>query len=276
MLLMLRLSILMLMAAVVVNAEALTKDEILKHIKNNIVKNHQVKINSIDVVGSKKVPALKGWSVYFVNMNLTYRGQKINAPETVFYKDGFLTGNLFDLKGTNYRAIIKPDVDDSYYDKSHLLYDGNKNSAHKIVLFSDPMCPFCREIVPGLLKAAREHPDKIALYYYHLPLKRLHPVSVALARIMRMVQEDGKIDLLDKFYTLKIDYKEKNMTKIANAVKKDIGYDVDMKRLKSKELDNEIKHDEDVATKLMVAGTPTIYIDGKLDTTREKYKQLIK
>ncbi len=249
---------------------------LLKYVKRNIVKNPQVKVDGVTVLEKKTHKDLPGWDILLTTMDLTYQNKKIHVPETMFVKDGFVTGHMVKLKnGHDYRDDIKPTVPQSMYDDAHLLY-GNKDAAHKIIVFSDPMCPFCQEVVPGIMKAAKENPDKIALYYYHLPLLRIHPVSGVLTRIMHEAQKEGKNDVVEKMYTLKIDPRERDIKKILPAVKAHTGYETTEEKLNSKEVKNALKADEDAAGRMMVSGTPTVYIDGEWDKMRDGYKKLIK
>jgi protein-disulfide isomerase len=249
---------------------------LLKYVKKAVVKNPQVKVKGVTVVESKKDKRLPGWTVLLTTMNLEFQGKEINAPETMFVKDGLITGHLVDMKtGNNYRDNIKPTVPQSYYDDAHLLF-GNKDAKHKVLVFSDPQCPFCQELIPEIFKAAKENPTKMAVYYYHLPLLRIHPVSDILTRVMHVAQHEGKIDVVEKLYSLKIDHREVNVTKILAAVKSHSGYSVSAEKVDAKEVKEALKADADAASRMMVSGTPTIYIDGEWDKMREGYKELIK
>jgi protein-disulfide isomerase len=209
-------------------------------------------------------------------MDLKFQGKKIHAPETIFVKDALITGHLVNKKtGNDYRDEIKPTVPKSMYDAKHLLF-GNKDAKHKILVFSDPQCPFCQEVVPAIFKAAKAHPETLSVYYYHLPLLRIHPVSGILTRVMHIAQEQGKLDVVEKIYSLKIGLRETDIKKILPVVKKDIGYDITEEKVNAKEVTEALKADEDAAGRMMVSGTPTVYIDGKWDKMRDGYKKLIK
>lgn len=249
---------------------------LLKYVRKAVVKNPQVKVKGVTIIESKTNEKLPGWNVLLTTMDLEYQGKELHVPETMFVKDGLVTGHLVDLKtGNDYRNEIKPTVPESYYNDAHLLF-GNKDAKHKVLVFSDPECPFCRETVPHIFKAAKENPGKIALYYYHLPLLRIHPVSGVLTRIMHIAQHEGKTDVVEKMYALKISPAETNMTKILAAVKSQTGYSVSSEKVDAKEVKEAIKADELSAGKMMVSGTPTIYIDGEWDKMRDGYKKLIK
>ncbi len=261
--------------SVALNATAIPDNKkLVKYVKKNVVKNPQVKIKGVTVLESKTHKELPGWNILLTTMDLEYQGKEIHAPEIMFIKDGLITGNLVDLKtGNNYRNNIKPTVPNTYYDDAHLLF-GNKDAKHKVLIFSDPQCPFCQEVVPAIFKAAKDNPTKIAVYYYHLPLLRIHPVSDVLTRIMHVAQHEGKADVVEKLYSLKINVKETNTTKIIEAVKKHTGYTTTAAQIDKKEVKEALKADETAAGKMMVNGTPTIYIDGVWDKMRDGYKKL--
>jgi len=264
-------------ATVTLSANAQPDEKtLLKYIKKAVVKNPQVKVKGVTVVESKTHKDLPGWTILLTNMDLEYQKKDIHAPETMFIKDGMVTGHLVNLKtGNDYRDNIKPTVPDSYYDDAHLVF-GNKDAAHKVLIFSDPQCPFCMEIVPAIFTAAKENPTKMAVYYYHLPLLRIHPVSDILTRVMHVAQHEGKMDVVEKIYTLKINPKETDMTKVLAAVKSHTGYSVSAEKVDAKEVKEALKKDTDDAGRMMVQGTPTIYIDGEWDKMRDGYKALIK
>ncbi|MCF6205773.1 MAG: thioredoxin domain-containing protein [Sulfurovum sp.] len=266
-----------LIATIALSANSVPDNKLLvKYVKRNIVKNPQVEVKGVTVIESTTHKDLPGWDILLTTMDLKYQKKDIHVPETMFIKDGLITGHLVNLKtGRDYRNEIKPTVPNSMYDDAHLLY-GNKNAKHKIIVFSDPMCPFCQEVVPEIMKAAKEHPDTIALYYYHLPLLRIHPVSGTLTKIMHQAQQEGKKDVVEKMYSLKIDPRTTDLKKILPAVKKHTGYEITEEKLKDKKLLDAMKADEDTAGRMMVSGTPTVYIDGKWDKMRDGYKKLIK
>ncbi len=265
------------LATVTLSANVQPDNKLLvKYVKRSVVKNPQVKVKGVTVLESKTDERLPGWTILLTTMDLEYQKKEIHAPEMMFVKDGLITGHLVNLKtGNDYRDEIKPSVPQSYYDDAHLMF-GNKDAEHKVLIFSDPQCPFCQEIVPEIFKASRENPKKIAVYYYHLPLLRIHPVSDVLTRVMHVAQHEGKMDVVEKIYSLKIDPRETDMTKILAAVKSHTGYSVTAAQVDAKEVKAAMQADEIAASKMMVSGTPTIYVDGEWDKMRDGYKKLIK
>ena len=258
----------------VLNAN-ISDSELTRYFKKFIVRNPSVKVTGVEVLDVRKLPEHPGWEVYLTNMKLKYKGKDVSAPQTVFVNGSLASPMLIDIKrGINYSKELKPKVPVSLYDDKHLLY-GSKDAKHKIVVFSDPQCPFCMEVVPDIMKAAKAHPETFALYYYHLPLKRIHPVSEILVRVMHVAQNKGQDDVVEKLYALKINPRETNVDKVLAAVKKQSGFTVTKAEIDAAEVKDAIKADEESAAKMMVSGTPTVYVDGEWDKGREKYKTLM-
>ena len=262
-------------AATVVLSAGMSDKELTKYFKRFIVNNPSVKVIGVEVLDVQKIPEYPEWEAYLTNMKLRHKNKDIAAPQVVFVNGGLVSSRLIDLKsGKDYSKELRPKVPASIYDDEHLLF-GNKDAKHKVVIFSDPQCPFCMELVPEIMKAAKAHPETFALYYYHLPLMRIHPVSGILVRVMHVAQEKGQNDIVEKLYTLEINPRETNVDKVLAAVKKHSGFVVTKAEIDTKSVKDAIKADENAAARMMVSGTPTIYVDGKWDKRRDKYESLI-
>ncbi len=254
--------------------------DVINFVKKKLSQNRGLKINSIEVAEKLPIPGVKGWSAYVVEANLELtRGKKtrkIGFETILFVSKNLIATELIDRKtGMDIRSIIQPKLPDDIYSESHLLY-GNPDAEHKLILFSDPLCPFCRMYVPELLKAVKQNPDKIALFYYHLPLSAIHPASDTLVRVMEAAKLKGRKDIVEKIYSIKIDPELKDEKKILKIVEKETGFKVTPNELHDKRIEKIILHDRITARKMLVTGTPTVFADGKKDITREKYKSFIK
>ncbi len=254
--------------------------EVKNYIKNHMVNNSRIKVISVDMISKKSLDKPKGWEAFFVNIHAEVKKSptvtdKVNVPETIFVKDGFAVPTLIDMKtGKDLKSQLKPDLDPKIYDNKH-LFAGNKDAKHKILIFSDPQCPFCKEIVPKIYKAVKDNPKTFALYYYHMPLLRIHPVSDAITRVMLIEQSKGHFDKVIDMYSLAFNPQERNATKILNKINKKYDLNITEKDIDAQKIADELKYDQNIATKSMVAGTPTVYLDGKWDRTREAYKKLL-
>jgi len=257
-------------------------DEVKSYVQKHMIKNKDVKVTQVDIIDSKLLDEPKGWKAFFINIHANVKKgptvfDKVTVPETLFVKDGYTAPTLINLEtGEDLKMVLKPDIKSNVYDEKHLVA-GDKDAKHKLVIFTDPMCPFCREKVPEIYKAVKENPDTFALYYYHLPLLRIHPVSDIITRAMQVAKSKGvKEDKIMELYKLKIDAREVNATKVLGEIKKQLGIDVTEKEINEEKISKEITFDRDIATQSMVTGTPTLYIDDKWDPSRNEYKKLIK
>jgi len=254
-------------------------DDVTDYIKEHMVKNEQVKVESVEVIDSQALNSPKGWEVYFVNIHANVKKSKtvidkVVVPETLFVKDGYFAPTLINMEtGEDYKRILKPKLKDDIFDAKHLIA-GDKDAKHTIVVFSDPQCPFCQTIVPKLYTAAVENPKTFALYYYHFPLLRIHPVSDIISRVMITEQMKGNFKKVIDMYSFKINPREVNATKVLGRLNKEYNLNVTEEQLDTDAVNKELKFDKEMSTKSMVAGTPTVYIDGVWDPSRKKYRTL--
>lgn len=250
---------------------------ILDFEKNKFSSNSRVEIKNIEINAKVKVP-VENWYGYIIDINAIVQNKSIKGKDIIFSNGEVVSPDLIDLKtGKSLRALLQPKLTDNYYDKKHLIA-GNENAKDKIVIFSDPLCPFCIDYVPEVIKHVNKNSDEIALYYYHFPLLKLHPAANTLTKLMEVAKEKGienielkvygtdweshfKSDSLDEklilkafneIFKTKITFEEINTDKIKNLVNSDIAMGDD----------------------LLVKGTPTIFINGEKDNTRLKYESL--
>ena len=247
-------------------------------VRHTLVQNPRIKVEKVTKIAEQPLEGRPDWKAYMFTMDLAVGKKKQQVPEMVFVnsKDQLAAMSLIDMKtGRDLRNEIKPSMPADFYDKKHLVA-GKADAPHKIVVFSDPQCPFCLDYMPGLLKDVRAHPDKVALYYYHMPLVRLHPVSEVLARVMEHLQSQGKSDEAMKLYQLKIDPRLTDEKKILAAIKQQLGIDLKPEDIDKPEYKKAVQEDMKKAASMMVRGTPTIYFDGKYDAGRNEYKKYLK
>jgi protein-disulfide isomerase len=257
------------------------EDDVKSYIKNYMVQNDQVTVTGVDIIDKKELDDAKGWEVYFVNIHANVKKSptvfdKVTVPETLFVKDNISAPTLINMEtGEDYKKTMKPELKADIYDDKHLIA-GNKDAKHKLVIFTDPQCPFCKTKVPEVYKAVKANPETFALYYYHLPLLRIHPVSDIISRVMLIEQAKGHHDKVIEMYGLDINPREVNATKVLGILNKKYDLDIKEKDIDTQEIQKELIADKEMATKSMVSGTPTLYIDGKWDPSRNKYKKFAK
>ncbi len=267
-----------LLVAKAPNEDAINKD-IVGFVKRAINVNPKFKLKDVRVRESKPLDQIKGWRVYFLDIDLEMtKGKNVTTVHDKIFSNGtYLARDFIALKNkSSLKDKIVPDIsDNSFYKKDHLLY-GNANAKHKIVAFSDPLCPFCQDYMPKLIKAVKEHPDKIALYYYHFPLQMLHKASPTIIKAILALEKKGDKNVVEKVYAKKFEIDSADEDKILKEFNKAMGTKVTKKDISDEKLLMHYSDDIEAGGKLMISGTPTIYVDGKKDFSRNKYKEFIK
>ena len=273
MLLMLRLLSMTLLLSSVVYANV-ASEKIEDFLEDRFSENPKLKSVDVQVEEARDLKQLPQWKAYIVNVEATVKAkpQNIIKQKMIWFSNGeMVTKDLIDINtGESLVDRVKPKVKPEHYAKSNLIY-GNMDAKHKIVIFSDPLCPFCRSFVPGALKDMQQNPQKFAVYYYHFPLERLHPASMTLVKAAIAAEHKGVKDVVLKLYKVKINPRERDVQKILNAFNKAEGTDITPKDISNPEVLQQFEHDLKTANDLMVAGTPTVYLDGVVDNTRNKY-----
>ncbi len=270
-----KLSTSLIAATLIAGAAEFNLENFVRH---TLVQNPRIKVEKVTKIAEQPLEGRPDWKAYMFTMDLAVGKKKQQVPEMVFVnsKDQLAAMSLIDMKtGRDLRNEIKPTMPADFYDKRHLVA-GKADAPHKIVVFSDPQCPFCLNYMPGLLKDVRAHPDKVALYYYHMPLVSLHPVSEVLTRVMEHLQSQGKTDEAMKLYQLKIDPRLTDEKKILATIKQQLGIDLKPEDIDKPEYKKAVREDMKKAASMMVRGTPTVYFDGKYDAGRSEYKKYLK
>ena len=273
-----KIKFLVIMLMATVHLFAISQKSVEFYVKRHIEKKMHSKVEKIETLSSYQIGGTKGWKVYFLVLDLKVKMGNVYRNRTlyqvVYNKGKKIAFSLKDKKGNDYSKVLKPHVPLSAYNESHLLV-GNKDARHKILVVSDPFCPFCQEIVPKLIESVERHPKTFALYYYHLPLVRIHPASDVTTKAMHIFQKRGNLKALKECYHLLVSEREKNPQVILDAIKRKTGITLTQKEINSKEIKETMAFDKAMKKRLMVTGTPTIFIDGIWDPSRSAYKKLI-
>ncbi|WP_434636444.1 thioredoxin domain-containing protein [Sulfurimonas sp. NW7] len=243
-------------------------------LEDKFSENPRLKSVDVKVEGVTPLKQLPKWNAYIVNVKavLKNKPKQVIRQKMIWFSNGkMITKDLTDIStGESLVDKVKPTVKARHYAKENLIY-GNANAKHKIVIFSDPLCPFCRGFVPGAIKDMKKEPQKFAVYYYHFPLERIHPASVTLVKAAIAAEHQGVKDVVLKLYNVSINPREKNVKKILEAFNKAEGTNITPEDIQNSSVIKQFNHDRLVATDLMVGGTPTVYLDGSVDNTKKKY-----
>lgn len=239
--------------------------------------NPQIKLEGLSIFIKKELP--NGWYGYVYDIKANVNGQMMDVKDTIFSDGKMVTPELLDISnGRTYKDLLTPTLTNDYYKDSHLIA-GNKNAKNKVVVFSDPLCKFCIEYIPMMLRDVAKAKD-IALYYYHFPLLRIHPAADVVTRAMIVAKKQGIKDIEKKIYEAdlldNISTKEENEQVILDAVNQILKTKITLAQINDKKVKQELEGDMKKADDMMVGGTPTIFVNGVMDRNRQVFEGLVK
>ncbi|HEX5328786.1 DsbA family protein [Sulfuricurvum sp.] len=257
---------------------AATDAEVVSFLKKGIGGNPNISNLRVEVNGKKNLPAMSGWQAYFMSIEADVKqgndSRHINQNGTYFVNGNVIAPELINVKtGERYNDTVAPDFNNAFYTKNNLI-SGEANALHKVAIFSDPLCPFCRRYVPEALSYMAKYPKTFAVYYYHLPLAGLHPAAVTLTKAAIAAEQNGTNNTILSLYKVDINASERDEQKILNAFNKTFGTKIDKDDIRRSSVVKQFDFDQKVASSMMVAGTPTVFFNGQKDASKNKYKEI--
>ena len=142
------------------------------------------------------------------------------------------------------------------------------------MIFSDPLCPFCRTFVPEALSYMKKYPKTFSVYYYHFPLRSLHPAAIPLVKAASVAEAQGEKDILTTLYTVKVDGREPKTQKILDIFNAAQKTKITLQDISTQKVEEQLRHDMNVAQEHLVSGTPTMFFDGNKDASKTRYKNV--
>lgn len=149
-------------------------------------------------------------------------------------------------------------TDDQLY-RGDAPYTGNKDGKIKVVVFSDYLCPYCKNFSSQLDELVKKYPD---LVVYHRTFI-IHSQAEILSRAAEAAALQGKFaEANDLIFN---DYQEAttedDLLSLADKLKIDKGkFKSD---LASTEIVNKVKSDDETARSINLSGTPSVFVNGK-------------
>ena len=250
---------------------------VIEYEKKRVSQNPNIKIKDIKI-NTKKELSIAGWTGYILDINASVQGKDIQAKDFLFTNGTHIAPDLIDMKTMqSMKDVIVPNLTDKYYKKDNLIA-GNEKAKNKVVLFSDPLCPFCMDYIPTVIAEVNKNKENIALYYYAFPLTQIHPASLPLSKLIDIAHSKGVVDVITKAYTIDwskyFDEKSTDEAKILEAFNKELGTDIKIEELNKKELNTKIEKDVAMADDVLVSGTPTIYVNGIKESPKFNFDTL--
>jgi len=145
-----------------------------------------------------------------------------------------------------------------------------------IVEFSDYQCPFCGRTEPLVHQALAAYPTQAKLVYKHMPLVSIHPQALPAALAATAAKNQGKFwEMHEKLFANQKDLGPEQIRQYAH----DIGLDMTKFEadLQSDQVKAAVQEDVQLAQRVGVRGTPTIFVNGKILQNRslDGFKQII-
>ncbi len=183
------------------------------------------------------------------------RNQKIDAQKALFFKS-------LRSKAKVITYLKPPPVFRANVSVEGEPFKGPAKARVTIVNFEDFQCPFCKQVQPAFKELLARYDGKVRLVHKDLPLEGLHPRAREAAEAARCAYEQGKFwEYHDELYA--------NAPKAgADDLKsygKNIGLNMDSfdRCIATGKYRAVVQQDLNEAVQIGVAGTPTIFINGR-------------
>ena len=244
-----------------VRKSAFDKPTLEAYVRHLFVWSPQIKVE----IGDPKPAPVPGFSEVQVHAS----AGNASADETLYVsKDGqkIMRGNFFDVN----QNPFKPELDKLHTDLQPSM--GTPGAPVVVVLFSDFECPYCKEEAKALRSnLLSTYPKEVRLYFKDMPLEQIHPWALPAAIAGRCIFKQNPAafwDYHDWIYEAQSDVTAENLkSKIMEFVK---GREIDPLQLErcmdTKATLPEIEKSIAEAKALGVAGTPTLFVNGRLLT----------
>ncbi|OGI33161.1 MAG: hypothetical protein A2343_02910, partial [Candidatus Moranbacteria bacterium RIFOXYB12_FULL_35_8] len=139
----------------------------------------------------------------------------------------------------------------------------------KVVIFSDFQCPYCKVFYKALRDTMKNYQDKVLFGVKEFPLVGIHPQSENAALASMCALEQGKFwEYADILYAKQSQWGEtkdtasfKNYARTLKLNENDFNGCLDNKKYQAK-----IEADKNDAQNFGITGTPTIFINDKIET----------
>ncbi|WP_294965634.1 thioredoxin domain-containing protein [Sulfurimonas sp.] len=264
--------------------------------KKMITANKNYSIKSIEIINKKAVD--DKWKMYTFDISLIDNRNKkpLKTPMVVFTDGKYETNSLMNMEtGIRFetqekirlqnikkradKLTIKTfeksfKLDDKYYNKEHLI-SGELNAKNKVVIISDPLCIACINMFPSVYKSLKSKKD-VAVFYYHYPLKMLHPTAETVSKAMMLAKQDGIKDIELKVYKANFNklfdvYKMKDNQVALDTFNTTFKTNYSISDINNHSVDLDMEIGKDIRLK----GTPSVVFNGEIYEARKKLSKFL-
>lgn len=138
---------------------------------------------------------------------------------------------------------------------------GHDPDAVSMVLYADYLCPYCRRLLPVMVRLQQAFGNRLAYVFRHFPNERAHPGAEFLARAAEAAGKQGRFwEMHDWLYEQGLPLAGEEVLEFARSL------GLDMKRfeqdLQADGTRRRVQEDIAGGRRNGVTGTPTVFIDG--------------
>lgn len=260
------------------SVSALQADDkaLVEFIKKSVRQGKNVVLKDVAIHSTKKPKELGGWEVVIVKLDFEINDETQTKYEMVFRHGDMVTFDILDIKSKrSIKGDYSPPVDMRFYRSDRIIAgDSSGKAKHKIIIFSDPLCPFCLDVVPDIIAFTKAHPKDVTLYFYHFPIATIHPSSPTIIKAAVALELKGEKNVVERLYQNEFDYKVTDTAEVLKNFNKHFNSSLTPSDIESPKVLHHIKKDTELASHLMIRGTPSVFIDGEKDNASKLFEKL--
>jgi len=250
--------------------------------KSKINSNRGVILHDIKLAFQKQLE--NGWTGFIFDLDITAQNQRFITKDILFTNGVYATSSLTSKDGVDLKRLMHPTLDARFTDDKYRIA-GEKDAKNTLVIFSEPLCPACVNVLPAYINEVNNSAD-LALYYIPMPLD-MHPTARILVQAAKKAKLDGIKDVDMKLYNATSNiyktnprtpfdpYQETSNEKALNFFNQIMGTNYTLEEVNTKELLQYVEDSLSLANDSMANGTPTIFFNNEIDPMRNGHKHLI-
>jgi len=203
------------------------------------------------------------------------QGRSASFTDKIFTNGQFVTRDLLDINSAmSIKDNFIPEFKDEFYSDINIIA-GKKGAPNKIAIFSDPLCPHCNRLMPEVIDFVKKHPEQFVLYYYHFILNpKSNSTTIVKAGLVAKKQGIKNVD--KRIYQERLSVVKADESLILSRVNALLGTNIKLEELNQKSILKQLENDMKVVSALGLNSAPMLFINGKIDPTKEAFKELLK
>ena len=258
-------------------ARTVTDEQLVAIAHQSVAQNPTVTLKDARVIRRMPLAAAAGWESLQLEFDLDVRqGESVRSLTTTelwFAGKNTVAPELIRLPdGRTLKHSIKGEVTPAHT-RADRLIAGKADAKYRLIVFSDPLCPACKKVVPDLIRLAQKHPDKVAIYYYHKPVSTLSPVLMKAALALKSAGVKGA-DL--GLYEKSFEVTSPDEMAALSAFNKAFGSDLSLADINTPAILEHMNVDAKAAGELLILGTPTVFVNGVFDEDHSRIEAIKK